>query len=45
MMKKMKVELKNEEREKDGKEIIKVVMRKWMKDGEDLIKMIEINLK
>lgn len=44
-MKKMKVELKNEEREKDGKEIIKVVMRKWMKDGEDLIKMIEINLK
>jgi len=41
---KLGVQLKGEEKEEDGKKLLKTVMRKWLPAGEALLQMITIHL-
>ncbi|CAL8131382.1 unnamed protein product [Orchesella dallaii] len=41
---KLKIELRPEEREQEGKKLLKVVMRNWLPAGETLLQMIAIHL-
>ena len=41
---KLKIELKGEDKEKEGKSLLKVVMRLWLPAGEALLQMITIHL-
>ena len=43
-MQKLNIELKAEDRDKDGKALLKVVMRTWLPAGEALLQMIAIHL-
>lgn len=44
LLKKMNIELKHEDHDKDGKALLKVVMRTWLPAGEALLQMIAIHL-
>jgi elongation factor 2 len=44
LMQKLNIELKPEDRDKDGKALLKVVMRTWLPAGEALLQMIAIHL-
>ncbi|CAG2053888.1 unnamed protein product [Timema podura] len=44
LMKKLNIELKHEDSDKDGKALLKVVMRTWLPAGEALLQMIAIHL-
>jgi len=44
LLKKMGIELKHEDADKDGKQLLKVVMRTWLPAGEALLQMIAIHL-
>jgi len=44
LLKKLNIELKPEDRDKDGKQLLKVVMRTWLPAGETLLQMIAIHL-
>jgi len=41
---KLKIELKGEDKEKEGKSLLKVVMRLWLPAGDSLLQMITIHL-
>uniref|UniRef100_A0A8D8Y301 Elongation factor 2 n=1 Tax=Cacopsylla melanoneura TaxID=428564 RepID=A0A8D8Y301_9HEMI len=44
LLSKLGIELKAEDKEKDGKVLLKVVMRTWLPAGEALLQMIAIHL-
>jgi len=44
LLKKLNIELKHEDSDKDGKALLKVVMRTWLPAGEALLQMIAIHL-
>uniref|UniRef100_A0A182SIF6 Elongation factor 2 n=1 Tax=Anopheles maculatus TaxID=74869 RepID=A0A182SIF6_9DIPT len=44
LLEKIKVTLKHEDKDKDGKNLLKVVMRTWLPAGEALLQMIAIHL-
>ena len=44
MLTKLNITLKNEDAEKDGKDLLKAVMRTWLPAGEALLQMIAIHL-
>ncbi|XP_022168960.1 translation elongation factor 2 [Myzus persicae] len=44
LLKKLGIELKHEDQDKDGKALLKVVMRTWLPAGEALLQMIAIHL-
>jgi elongation factor 2 len=44
LLKKLNIELKHEDQDKDGKQLLKVVMRTWLPAGEALLQMIAIHL-
>lgn len=44
LLEKLSIELKPEDRDKDGKALLKVVMRSWLPAGEALLQMIAIHL-
>lgn len=44
LLEKIKVSLKHEDKDKDGKNLLKVVMRTWLPAGEALLQMIAIHL-
>lgn len=44
LLEKLKVVLKHEDKDKDGKNLLKVVMRTWLPAGEALLQMIAIHL-
>jgi elongation factor 2 len=44
LLEKLKIELKPEDKDKDGKQLLKVVMRTWLPAGETLLQMIAIHL-
>ncbi|KAF4527643.1 hypothetical protein B566_EDAN010867, partial [Ephemera danica] len=44
LLKKLNIELKHEDIDKDGKQLLKVVMRTWLPAGEALLQMIAIHL-
>ncbi|PSN53366.1 Elongation factor 2 [Blattella germanica] len=44
LLQKLNIELKPEDRDKDGKALLKVVMRTWLPAGEALLQMIAIHL-
>ena len=44
LMQKLNIELKAEDKDKDGKALLKVVMRTWLPAGEALLQMIAIHL-
>lgn len=44
LLEKLKVTLKHEDKDKDGKNLLKVVMRTWLPAGEALLQMIAIHL-
>lgn len=44
LLEKLKIELRPEDRDKDGKQLLKVVMRNWLPAGETLLQMIAIHL-
>ncbi|PCD01089.1 hypothetical protein CO192_02015, partial [Halopseudomonas pelagia] len=44
LLKKIGVTLKHEDSDKDGKALLKVVMRSWLPAGEALLQMIAIHL-
>lgn len=44
LLQKLKIELKPEDKDKDGKQLLKVVMRTWLPAGETLLQMIAIHL-
>ncbi|XP_052868142.1 eukaryotic translation elongation factor 2 isoform X2 [Anopheles cruzii] len=44
LLEKIKVSLKHEDKDKDGKNLLKVVMRSWLPAGEALLQMIAIHL-
>lgn len=44
LLEKIKVTLKHEDKDKDGKNLLKVVMRSWLPAGEALLQMIAIHL-
>lgn len=44
MLQKLNINLKAEDKEKDGKQLLKVVMRTWLPAGEALLQMIAIHL-
>lgn len=43
-MVKLGVTLKHEDKDKDGKQLLKVIMRTWLPAGEALLQMIAIHL-
>lgn len=44
MLVKLGVTLKHEDKDKDGKQLLKVIMRTWLPAGEALLQMIAIHL-
>lgn len=44
LLQKLNIELKPEDKDKDGKQLLKVVMRTWLPAGETLLQMIAIHL-
>jgi len=44
LLEKLGVTLKPEDKDKDGKQLLKVVMRTWLPAGETLLQMIAIHL-
>lgn len=44
LLEKLNIILKGEDKEKDGKNLLKVVMRNWLPAGEALLQMIAIHL-
>lgn len=44
LLNKLKIDLRPEDKEKDGKQLLKVVMRTWLPAGETLLQMIAIHL-
>ncbi|EEB15814.1 elongation factor, putative [Pediculus humanus corporis] len=44
LLQKLNIELKHEDKDKDGKALLKVVMRAWLPAGEALLQMIAIHL-
>jgi len=44
LLEKLKIVLKGDDKEKDGKNLLKVVMRTWLPAGETLLQMIAIHL-
>lgn len=44
LLKKLNIELKHEDKDKDGKALLKVIMRTWLPAGEALLQMIAIHL-
>lgn len=44
LLTKLGVVLKHEDKDKDGKQLLKVVMRTWLPAGEALLQMIAIHL-
>lgn len=44
LLEKLNIVLKGEDKEKDGKNLLKVVMRQWLPAGEALLQMIAIHL-
>lgn len=44
LMEKLNIQLKGEDKDKDGKNLLKVVMRQWLPAGETLLQMITIHL-
>jgi elongation factor 2 len=44
LLEKLNIVLKGEDKEKDGKNLLKVVMRQWLPAGEALLQMITIHL-
>ena len=44
LLKKLNITLKPEDQDKDGKALLKVVMRSWLPAGEALLQMIAIHL-
>ncbi|XP_074599087.1 eukaryotic translation elongation factor 2 [Brevipalpus obovatus] len=44
LLEKLKIQLKGEDKEKDGKNLLKVVMRAWLPAGDALLQMIAIHL-
>ncbi len=44
LLKKLGITLKPEDKDKDGKQLLKVVMRTWLPAGETLLQMIAIHL-
>jgi len=44
LLEKLKIDLRPDDREKDGKQLLKVVMRNWLPAGETLLQMIAIHL-
>jgi len=44
LMEKLSIKLSSEDREKEGKPLLKIVMQKWLPAGETLLQMITIHL-
>lgn len=44
LLQKLGIALKHEDKDKDGKQLLKVVMRTWLPAGEALLQMIAIHL-
>lgn len=44
LLPKLGINLKHEDKDKDGKQLLKVVMRTWLPAGEALLQMIAIHL-
>jgi len=44
LLQKLNIELRPEDKDKDGKQLLKVVMRTWLPAGETLLQMIAIHL-
>ena len=44
MLEKLDVKLDNEDKDKEGKPLLKAVMRRWLPAGEALLQMIAIHL-
>lgn len=44
LLEKLNIVLKGEDRDKDGKNLLKLVMRQWLPAGEALLQMIAIHL-
>jgi len=44
LLEKLKIDLRPEDKDKDGKQLLKVVMRTWLPAGETLLQMIAIHL-